>query len=202
MQRSAIGGRVSKNPRLFSFVGSDAGAWKVIDQRAIKGDPLDLVSHVDVLAGDARESLSGAHWSLQGVTSNERYVTRSEKAALTPIQPNLGRPEASCAVMIPLKKNDAWWALTQEDRRDIFHRSKHNEIGMKSLPAIARRLHHCRDLATEEEFDFVTWFEFSPADSNVFDDLMNHLRTTEEWSYIDREYELRMEAKKTVAELE
>src|SRR2546428_7160638 len=32
------------------------------------------------------------------------------------------------------------------------------------LPAIARRLYHCRDLG--EPFDFLTWFEYAPADAN------------------------------------
>jgi hypothetical protein len=62
---------------------------------------------------------------------------------------------------------------------------------MKYLPAIARRLHHCRDLGTPEPFDFLTWFEFAPEAQSAFDELLAALRATEEWKYIDREVELR-----------
>ena len=50
------------------------------------------------------------------------------------------------------------WALTQEERRAILEeKSHHNQIGMDALPAVARRLHHCRDLGTDEPFDFITY---------------------------------------------
>ncbi|MFK8110757.1 MAG: chlorite dismutase family protein [Rubripirellula sp.] len=183
---------MTRNPRLFSFLGGIKGAWRVTEQSIVQGDPLGFVTHVDVVAGYGSGDLPSHTWTLQGVTSNERYVTADEKAALLPVQPDLGRPDARCAVMIPLRKNDEWWSLSQDQRRQIFHRSGHNQKGMKALPAIARRLHHCRDLATSQSFDFVTWFEFAAQDTGVFDDLMAELRETEEWQYIDREYELRL----------
>ena len=43
-----------------------------------------------------------------------------------------------------------------------------------------------------EPFDFLTWFEFAPADENVFDDLVVALRGTEEWRYVDREIDIRL----------
>ena len=58
---------------------------------------------------------------------------------------------------------------------------------MKYLPAIARRLHHCRDLAPDEPFDFITWFEFAPAETSAFDALLRELRASPEWRYVDRE---------------
>jgi len=46
--------------------------------------------------------------------------------------------------------------LTQDERRAVFEeQSHHTAIGLKYLPATARRLHHCRDLGTEEPFDFL-----------------------------------------------
>ena len=50
---------------------------------------------------------------------------------------------------------------------------------------------HGRDLG--EQFDFVTWFEYAPRDSAVFDDLLAALRGTEEWKYIEREIDIRLE---------
>jgi hypothetical protein len=57
---------------------------------------------------------------------------------------------------------------------------------------VARRLHHCRDLGDAEPFDFLTWFEFAPADGIAFDELLRRLRETEEWRYVEREVELRL----------
>jgi enoyl-[acyl-carrier-protein] reductase (NADH) len=44
-------------------------------------------------------------------------------------------------------KSEAWWALAQDRRRAILEeQSRHIAIGMEYLPAIARRLHHGREL--------------------------------------------------------
>ena len=80
----------------------------------------------------------------------------------TPWSRPTGRPTADRAALIPLRKNAAWWALTQDERRHIFEaQSHHTQIGLDYLPAIARRLHHCRDLGEPQPFDFLTWFEFA-----------------------------------------
>jgi hypothetical protein len=63
---------------------------------------------------------------------------------------------------------------------------------MNFLPAVARRLHHCRDLGPEEPFDFLTWFEYAPSDSAAFDELVEALRTSPEWNYVDREIDIRL----------
>ena len=63
-------------------------------------------------------------------------------------------------------------------------------LGLDYLPAIARRLAHGRD--RQEEFDFLTWFEFAPSDAGAFDELLERLRATEEWSYVEREVEIRL----------
>lgn len=65
-------------------------------------------------------------------------------------------------------------------------------IGLQYLPAIARRLHHCRDLGENEPFDFLTWFEYAPADEAAFNRLAAELRATEEWRYVDREIDIRL----------
>lgn len=177
--------------RLYTFVGGGNGLWRVVSQRAIVGEPLAAVERLELLAG-APPLSSGSAWALRGVTSNERYVTRPEKTMLVAAQEGLGRPAATCAALIPIRKNAQWWGLTQDERRAIFEdASAHIQIGMKYLPAIARRLHHCRDLGTPEPFDFLTWFEFAPEAQSAFDELLAALRATEEWKYIDREVELR-----------
>jgi chlorite dismutase len=107
------------------------------------------------------------------------------------IQANLDRPEATCAALIPIRKTAAWWELAQDERRKIFEgQSRHTATGLKYLPAIARRLYHCRDIG--EPFDFLTWFEYAPYHSDVFEELVNTLRKTEEWRYVDREIDIRL----------
>ena len=61
---------------------------------------------------------------------------------------------------------------------------------MKYLPAIARKLFHSRDIG--EPFDFLTWFEYAPDDADAFEELLFALRSTEEWSYVDREIDIRL----------
>ena len=79
-----------------------------------------------------------------------------------------------------------------EDRRAIFEEtSRHTAIGLEYLPAIARRLHHCRDIG--EPFDFLTWFEFAPQHAAAFDELVARLRATPEWDFVEREVDIRLE---------
>lgn len=177
--------------RLFTFAGGSAGAWRVEAIRTISGESLPKVERVDLI--DGGDSPAAATWRLRGITSNERYVTREEKGLLVAKQEGLGRAQATCAAMIPLRKTAEWWALTQDERRKIFEaQSAHIQIGMRYLPAVARRLHHCRDLGPDEPFDFITWFEFAPEATAAFDALLADLRATPEWRYIDREVDIRM----------
>lgn len=181
------------NPRLFTFVAGNSGAWRVIKFTTVIGEPLPETTRLDIINGSLLELPGGATWLLRGVTSNERYINRNEKEQLVPKQVALGRPEATCAALIPIRKNAQWWALTQDERRAIFEeRSDHIKIGLKYLPSIARRLHHCRDLGEGEPFDFLTLFDYAPADSAAFEDLVVELRATEEWKYVDREIDIRM----------
>jgi hypothetical protein len=176
--------------RSFRFVGGEVGAWDVSDMSVIVGESLPSVSRIEFLRGCASEPNFGS-WVLRGVTSNQRYVTRAENEGLVAIQPSLGRAESTRAALIPIRKAEAWWRLSQDDRRQIFEeQSRHIVTGMRYLPAIARQLHHCRDLG--EPFDFVTWFEYAPAHQSAFDELVQALRATEEWTYVDREIDIRL----------
>ena len=181
------------NSRLFTFAGGAIGAWRIVRTEAVVGEPLSDAARLNVINGLDASMPEGAKWLLRGITSNERYVTRQEKERLAAKQPHLGRPEATCAALIPVRKTAAWWGLTQDERRMIFEeRSGHVKTGLKYLPAIARRLHHCRDLSENEPFDFLTWFEYAPSDSRTFEELVAELRGSEEWKYVDREIDIRL----------
>jgi chlorite dismutase len=182
---------VTAGPRLFTFAGGDSGAWRVVASTAVAGEPLPETSRLAIVAGDARAQ--DASWRLRGITSNERYVTRAEKGELVARQEGLGRPGSTCAALIPIRKTAEWWALPQDERRRIFEEtSRHVRIGMKVLPAVARRLHHCRDLGEREPFDFLTWFEYAPGDAAAFDALVAELRASEEWRWVEREVDIRV----------
>ncbi|MEO5958559.1 MAG: chlorite dismutase family protein [Opitutaceae bacterium] len=180
--------------RLFTFAGGHAGPWHVISTMTVAGPPLPPVARLAIFSDAEALPRESPAWMLRGITSNERYVTRPEKADLTARQPSLGRPEAVCAALIPIKKKSEWWALPQDERRKIFEeQSRHIATGLQFLPAIARRLHHCRDLSPAEPFDFITWFEFAVSDTAAFDDLVARLRSSPEWDYVEREVDLRVE---------
>lgn len=179
--------------RLFHFVAGESGAWRITDIREIAGAGLATASHLSIHPGAMPDPRPDQAWCLRGITSNERYAERSEKNALLQVQPPLGRGDSTRAVLIPIRKTAAWWLLTQDERRQIFEpQSKHTEIGLRYLPAIARRLHHCRDFGEQEPFDFLTWFEFAPEDQPAFDQLLAALRASMEWNYVEREVEVRV----------
>jgi hypothetical protein len=179
--------------RLSSFAGGADGEWRIVRMETIVGDPFPSASRLTVIDGSIEATPLGTIWCLRGIRSNERYVTAHEKARLVTKQEGLGRPNATCAALIPIRKIAEWWGLAQDERRRILEeRSHHIEIGLKYLPAIARRLHHCRDLGTPEPFDFLTWFEYAPSDANAFDELVAKLRASEEWRYVGREVDIRL----------
>lgn len=179
--------------RLFNFIGGDTGPWLVESVRAVVGESLPVASRVSVLPGAMTALPDDAAWLLRGITSNERYAIREERASLEAKQQGLGRGGSTRAALIPIRKTPVWWALTQDERRDIFEaQSHHIGIGLKYLPAVARRLHHCRDLGTGEPFDFLTWFEYAPTDAGAFEDLVLALRASPEWKYVDREVDIRL----------
>ena len=141
------------NDRLFTFIGGNTGGWRVASIQAVIGESLSVVSRIAVVSGEIKQLPTDAKWLLRGITSNERYVVRSEQEQLL---------------------------------------AKHVQIGLQYLPAVARRLHHCRDLGENEPFDFLTWFEYAPLDEGNFNRLVAELRGSAEWKYVDREIDIRL----------
>ena len=172
-----------------TFTGGDRGPWRVARVVAVRGAALPAAERLDVRPGHVPGE--GA-WSLRGVAGHARYVVRREKDLLDPLSPPLGRPEASRAALIPIAKTAAWWALPHDERRAIFEeRSRHIADSLPYLPRVARRLYHSRDLG--EPFHFLTWFEFAPEHEAAFDELLALLRAREEWTFVEREVEIRLE---------
>lgn len=183
------------------FSAGDIGAWRMTRCEASRGKGLSPAPRLAIATSDrlapsshqppSHQSPSYQFWQLAGFASNVRYVERAEKTALVSVQAGLGRTDATCAALIPIKKSVAWWDLTQEERRDIFEAQSHHIAGsMKYLPAIARQLYHARDLG--QPFDFLTWFEYAPEHADDFEQLVAHLRQTPEWVFVEREVDIRL----------
>lgn len=173
------------------FLGGATGKWRVDRVSAVAGPALTAVSRLAEFDVDQSTQPESGVWLLRGVTSYERYVNRTERSALVTRQAGLGRHNATCAALIPIKKSAVWWDLPQDERRKVFEEDSHHmSTGLRYLPAIARRLYHSHDLG--EPFDFLTWFEYAPADAEAFEELVGVLRDTEEWTFVEREIDIRL----------
>jgi hypothetical protein len=178
-------------PLFVSFIAGASGPWRIEKITAVSGEDLAPAERLQVVESPKLQTHREGLWTLRGVTSNLRYTGKRELDALVDRQQGLGRPNAARAALIPIRKNEAWWALAQDERRAILEeRSRHIGIGLEYLPAVARRLHHSRELG--EPFDFLTWFEYAPEHSAAFEELVNRLRETVEWQYVDREVDIRL----------
>src|SRR5262249_51271005 len=103
------------NARFFSFIGGVTGAWRVVNMSTIVGAPLPDVTRLDLGKETPQERPDGKKWVRRGHTSSELYVPRSKKHHLAPRQPPLGRPHATCAALIPIRKAASWWDLAQDE---------------------------------------------------------------------------------------
>src|SRR5215831_347519 len=134
-------------PLQVAFVAGSSGMWRIERITAVAGENLPPAERLAVIEGpEVQRPLEGS-WILRGTTSNSRYTNREELKALSVKEEMLLRPQATHAALIPIRKTAAWWGLAQDERRAIFEeQSRHIGIGMEYLPAIARRLHHSREL--------------------------------------------------------
>jgi chlorite dismutase len=177
-----------------TFRGGQSGAWRITLNSAVRGEALPAVPALAITQSTsiALPILpSAVAWRLAGTASHARYVEKAEKEQLAEKQAPLGRKEASFAALIPIRKSAAWWELSQDERREILEaKSHHISASLKYLPQIARQLYHCRDLG--EPFDFITWFEYAPEHATAFEELVAMLRTTEEWTFVEREVDVRL----------
>src|ERR1700726_4932551 len=97
-----------------TFRGGSIGAWRVMSLSPVKGEalpPTPCLSIVHAAAIALPMIPSKTSWRLAGVASHVRYVERDEKTALSTVQAALGRPQATQAALIPIRKSLAWWEL-------------------------------------------------------------------------------------------
>jgi hypothetical protein len=134
-----------------------------------------------------------------GTTGHLVYTGAAARAELTALSASESGP---CAVLIPIRKSAAWWALPQDERQAYFQHASahgHTAIGRVYAARIYRRLYHSRYLPGSE-WDFLTYFEFPHAERAAFSELLLRLRDAAqnpEWSFVDRELEIWMTLRRT-----
>jgi len=90
------------------FIGGQRGPWKVTAMSEYRGAGLATVERVDIVNGEQAPAVGGTGWTSAGFTSNVRYATGAEIKELRARQQGLGRPEATIAMLIPIRKSAKW----------------------------------------------------------------------------------------------
>lgn len=92
--------------------------------------------------------------TFNGMTKKANYVPNfpdETKAALkAPTDPG-SKPYA---IVIPIRKDAAWWLLSQEMRTRLM--KEHTDAAIPYLKTVQRKLYHSNGL---DDFDFITYFE-------------------------------------------
>jgi hypothetical protein len=47
-------------------------------------------------------------------------------------------------------------------------------------------------METSQPFDFLGFLDYAPKDEPAFDEMLGQLRATKEWTFIDREIDIRL----------
>ncbi|MBA4064809.1 MAG: hypothetical protein C0501_14070 [Isosphaera sp.] len=135
----------------------------------------------------------------RGVVRHHDYTSRADREALAGSRPPPPAGPDTVAVLIPVRKSAAWWALPQDERAAHFRERAghpgHTAIGAGYADRVYRKLYHTRYAVETPDHDFLTYFEFERAHEPAFDALLAKLRdpaVNPEWGYVDREYEVRM----------
>ena len=89
-----------------SFVACADGRWSVKSIQNIIGESLTSTNYIEVYPShNSLQESKSATWILRGTTTHVRYTERSEVNELKTRQPELNRPEATYAALIPIRKN-------------------------------------------------------------------------------------------------
>ncbi len=108
----------------------------------VEGDPSDPLLADENINGKISFLLRGATRHLQYTGAGQRTELNARSRA--ELDPSPG----TAAVLIPIKKSEAWWALAQDERQAHFQRTGsaegHTAIGLRYADKIFRRLYHCR----------------------------------------------------------
>jgi hypothetical protein len=170
--------------------------YAIDDVRVVSGEPLDPLDAARPLyRRHFGQEIGVAPRALIGSTQHVVYTDARDKTHLGSISATESGPRA---VLIPIAKSDAWWALAQDERLACFRGaggpSGHLSVGTPYAARIYRRLYHARYLPGSS-WDFLTYFEFPDDATASFQRLLDELRDpakNPEWAYVRRETEVWM----------
>jgi chlorite dismutase len=130
-----------------------------------------------------------------GVTQELKYTDTATLERLKAAAPQRGSgKDQPNAVIFPLSKSPAWWAMPLEKRKQYFDKHPetfgsenqgHNEVGFMYINKIFRKLYHSRYIDSQQ--DFMTEFEYSDNDVDTFKALLSGLqdiKKNKEWEFV------------------
>lgn len=175
--------------------GGRLDRYRVDEVRVLKGDGPAIDAGWQMARVESSKPIGPLFWDrrLEGVTAHLEYTSAAEKSELARISTGERTPRA---VLIPITKSAAWWAMAQDERQAHFRKRAtlegHTAIGQKYSDRIYRKLYHSRYLPGSG-WDFLTYFEFADAHADDFRALLAALRDTAanpEWGFVERESEI------------
>jgi hypothetical protein len=178
--------------------GPGADHYLVNDVVTVRGAEIPALAagwHMTRVAGPGSADRGAEQISFTGTTQQLQYTDGAQQAELGRISnTGAGHGPGTVAVLIPITKSEAWWALPLEARAAPFRArdGHHTAIGSAFADRIFRRLYHARFLPGAT-WDFLTYFEMRPEAVPAFRQLLAQLRdpaVNPEWSYVDREVEI------------
>jgi hypothetical protein len=186
-------------PTPFVGVVVDGGITRYRVEKVVNvaGDPLAVAAGWSVARIESRAKIPAVatDLALTGVTQHPGYTGASDRQSLERVS---RRDPGTVAVLIPIRKTEAWWAMAQDERLAFFHRRNgsagHIAIGQRFAGKILRRLYHAR-YQPDGQWDFLTYFELSPNQATTFRTLlasMRNPRRNPEWRFVEREVEIWM----------
>jgi hypothetical protein len=156
------------------------------------GDSLPFVPRSELVRVEAESSLFSHSQGLVGVTGHVLYTGLAARAELAAMSAKESGP---WAVLIPIRKSDAWWAMAQDERAHTFRGATrspgHHSVAAEYAARIFRRLYHARSLP-DSGWDFLTYFEFPDEARPEFLELLAKLRDPRlnpEWEFVEAEIE-------------
>ncbi|OAI47969.1 hypothetical protein AYO44_08240 [Planctomycetaceae bacterium SCGC AG-212-F19] len=134
----------------------------------------------------------------RGVPQHLEYMSKAQREELKS-RPEFPASKDTIAVVIPIRKSAAWWALAHDERMAYFQKTAdhkgHTALGTPYVDRIHRKLYHTRYAVETTGHDFITYFEFQREHEADFKRLLAALRDVKqnpEWNFVDREYEIWM----------
>jgi hypothetical protein len=137
--------------------------------------------------------------SLAGAVRNPRYsspemVQYANKNAPTRRSGRVARN----AIIVPVRKTEAWWEMTALERHTYFYPhvdrasgcpvKGHARAAEPGISTLFRRMYHNPDgYQVPNEYDFITYFECEDEQLPVFDRVLANLRDPQqnpEWQYV------------------